>query len=328
MANYLVTGGAGFIGSHIAAALLKGGHRVRILDNFSTGRRENLQAIQTLSPAALEVMEGDIRDKKACSRAVSGLDFVFHEAAQISVPQSINDPETTQEINIQGTLNVLLACKEAGIKRFVLASSTSIYGDSPDEKDALKPKREHLAPHPLSPYALSKLVGEYYCRLFSNLYGLPAVALRYFNVFGPRQDPASEYAAVIPKFIERLLQNTPPIIYGDGEQSRDFVFVEDVVQANLKACHQSGVEGEVFNVASGRSYSLLQLFEILKKIFKSSQTPVFAPARPGDIRHSRADVKKARDRLGYSPEVGFRQGLKATVESMKFQNSEARGTTK
>ncbi|MGA3084776.1 MAG: SDR family oxidoreductase [Thermodesulfobacteriota bacterium] len=317
MANYLVTGGAGFIGSHIAEALLKEGHQVRILDNFSTGRRENLQAIQLIAPLNLEIIEGDIRDKKVCDQVVSDMDFIFHEAAQVSVPASVNDPETTQEVNIGGTLNLLSASKMAGIKRLVLASSTAIYGDSPDEKDSLKPKKEHLAPNPLSPYALSKLVGEFYCRLFSKMYGLPTVALRYFNVFGPRQAPNSEYAAVIPKFIERLLQNLPPIIYGDGRQSRDFVYVGDVIQANFQACHQDGIEGEVFNVASGRSYTLLQLLEYLKKIIPSAQEPVFAPARAGDIRHSKADIQKARKFLGFQPKIGLRKGLKPTVEFMK-----------
>jgi UDP-N-acetylglucosamine/UDP-N-acetylgalactosamine 4-epimerase len=319
MANYLVTGGAGFIGSHIAETLLKEGHLVRILDNFSTGHRENLQNLQSAFASSLEIIEGDIRDPKACDLAVSGLDFVFHQAAQISVPQSIHDPETTQDVNIRGTLNVLQASQKAGIKRLVLASSTAIYGDSPIEKDAQKPKRETMPPNPLSPYALSKLVGEYYCRLFSKLYDMPAVALRYFNVFGPRQDPNSEYAAVIPKFIERLLQKASPIIYGDGKQSRDFVFVADVVQANLKACHQPGVSGEVFNVASGRSVTLLQLLENLKKIFKSDQAAVLAPARPGDIRYSKADIQKIRKLLGYQPEIGLRQGLKTTVDYMKKQ---------
>jgi nucleoside-diphosphate-sugar epimerase len=317
MANYLVTGGAGFIGSHIAEALLKEGHRVRILDNFSTGRRENIKAIEAIVPANLEIIEGDVRDRKACDLAVSGMDFVFHEAAQISVPESINDPETTQAINMGGTLNLLTACKQAGTKRLVLASSTAIYGDSLIEKDSLKSKKEHISPNPLSPYALSKLVGEYYCRLFSRVYQMPAVALRYFNVFGPRQDPHSEYAAVIPKFIERLLQDTPPMIYGDGKQSRDFVFVGDVVQANLKAARQPGIEGEVFNVASGRSFSLLQLLEQLKKILHSAQMPIFAPARVGDIRYSKADIQKARKVLGFQPAVRFRQGLKVTVDFMK-----------
>ncbi len=317
MANYLVTGGAGFIGSHIAEALLREGHRVRILDNFSTGRRENIKAIETVFPLNLEIVEGDIRDRKTCDLAVSGMDFVFHEAAQVSVPESVKYPEITQEVNIRGTLNLLSASQKAGIKRLVLASSTAVYGDSPIEKDSLKPKKEILAPNPLSPYALSKLVGEYYCRLFSKLYHLPAVPLRYFNVFGPRQDPNSEYAAVIPKFIERLLQDTPPVIYGDGKQSRDFVFVGDVVQANLKACHQPGIEGDVFNVASGRSFTLLQLLEHLKKIIHSAQLPVFAPAREGDIRFSKADIQKARNLLGFQPEVGFRLGLKTTVDFMK-----------
>lgn len=321
MANYLVTGGAGFIGSHITAALLKEGHWVRILDNFSTGRRENIAAIETVAPLNLEIMEGDIRDRKACERAVVGMDFVFHEAAQISVPESVLDPETTQEVNIGGTLNLLAACKKAGINRLVLASSTAVYGDSPIAKDALKPKKEHWVPHPLSPYALSKLVGEYYCRLFSKIYQMPAVALRYFNVFGPRQDPNSEYAAVIPKFIERLLQDTPPVIYGDGKQSRDFVFVGDVVQANLKAALRPEIEGEVFNVASGRSYTLLQLLGSLKKILHSEHLPVFAPARAGDIRYSKADIQKARKLLGFQPEVGLLQGLRATVDFMKKEKA-------
>lgn len=316
MAHYLVTGGAGFIGSHIAEALLKEGHGVRILDNFSTGRRENIQTIKGSFPTGLEVLEGDIRDQKVCGQAASGMDFAFHEAAQVSVPQSVLDPETTQEINIKGTLNLLLACKKAGVKRMVLASSTSVYGDDPSESQARRPKHEGLIPRPLSPYALSKLVGEYYCALFSRLYDQPAVALRYFNVFGPRQDPNSEYAAVIPKFIERFQMDLPPFIYGDGRQSRDFVFIQDVVQANLKACHQEGVAGEVFNIASGRSYTLLQLFDYLKKMVKSSHSPQFAPVRPGDIRHSRASIRKAEKWLGYHPEIGLRQGLKRTVESM------------
>jgi nucleoside-diphosphate-sugar epimerase len=325
MAHYLVTGGAGFIGSHIAEALLKEGHRVRILDNFSTGRRENIRSIEAVAFSNLEVIEDDVRDRKACDLAVAGMDFVFHEAAQISVPESINDPETTQEINMGGTLNMLSACRRAGTKRLVLASSTAIYGDSPIEKDSLKPKKEHWVPNPLSPYALSKLVGEYYCRLFSKVYQMPAVALRYFNVFGPRQDPNSEYAAVIPKFIERLLQDTPPVIYGDGKQSRDFIFVGDVVQANLKAARRPGIEGEVFNVASGRSITLLQLLGHLNKILRSAQIPVFAPARAGDIRFSRADTQKARSLLSFQSEVGFRKGLKATVDFMKKEKGKRQG---
>jgi nucleoside-diphosphate-sugar epimerase len=313
MANYLVTGGAGFIGSHMTETLLKEGHRVRVLDNFSSGRRETIEFLKAAFASSLEIIEGDIRDRKTCDQAVSGLDYVFHQAAQVSVPRSIIDPETTQEVNIRGTLNVLQASKKAGIKRLVLASSTAIYGDSSNEKEAQKPKKETMVPNPLSPYALSKLVGEYYCRLFSKLYEMPAVVLRYFNVFGPRQDPQSEYAAVIPKFISRLLQGSPPIIYGDGQQSRDFVFVADVVQANLKACRQPGIAGEVFNVASGRSVTLLQLVEQLKKIFKSDQVPVFAPARAGDIRYSRASIQKARKFLGYHPKTGLRRGLIATI---------------
>ncbi|MEW6187619.1 MAG: SDR family oxidoreductase [Thermodesulfobacteriota bacterium] len=317
MANFLVTGGAGFIGSHIAETLLKAGHRVRILDNFSSGRKENILLLRKIAPGMLKVVPGDIRDQRTCARAVSGMDFIFHQAAQISVPASMNDPETTQEVNIKGTLNLLLAGKKAGIRRLVLASSTAVYGDNLIEKEAKKPKTETLAPNPLSPYALSKLVGEYYCRLFSRTYGVSAVALRYFNVFGPRQDPGSEYAAVIPKFIVRLLRNQAPVIYGDGRQSRDFVFVGDVVRANLLACRRQGIEGEVFNIASGRSYNLLQLLGQLKKILRSDQNPVFEPARAGDIRYSSADVQKTRTLLGYEAKIPFSQGLLRTIEAMK-----------
>jgi nucleoside-diphosphate-sugar epimerase len=317
MANYLVTGGAGFIGSHIAETLLKAGHRVHVLDNFSSGRKENIHPLRKIAPGRLKVIEGDIRDRRTCDRAVSGMDFIFHQAAQISVPASMNDPETTQEVNIKGTLNLLLAGKKAGIRRLVLASSTAVYGDSLIEKVAKKPKTESLTPNPLSPYALSKLVGEYYCRLFSRTYGVSAVALRYFNVFGPRQDPGSEYAAVIPKFIERLLQNQAPVIYGDGKQSRDFVFVGDVVRANLQACRRNGIGGEIFNIASGRSYNLLQLLDQLKEILRSDQNPVFEPARPGDIRYSSADVEKARSLLGFEAKTPFAQGLIRTVRAMQ-----------
>jgi nucleoside-diphosphate-sugar epimerase len=316
MAFYLVTGGAGFIGSHLVEALLQAGHDVRVLDNFSTGHRENLRTLKQKFPSRLKIQEGDIRDPQVCRRAVSGSEFVFHEAAQVSVPASVADPETTQEINIKGTLNLLSAGRKAGIKRLVLASSTSVYGDGADEAVNRRAKHENLPPCPLSPYALSKLVGEYYCRIFSNLYGLEALALRYFNVYGPRQDPRSEYAAVIPKFIERLLLDRPPVIYGDGGQSRDFVFIKDVVQANLLACHRSGLAGQVFNIASGRSYTLLQLFKYLQKILKSSHEPEFAPVRPGDIRHSRADIRKAKGLLGFQPAYDLRRGLEATVGSM------------
>ena len=317
MANYLVTGGAGFIGSHITAALLKAGDRVRILDNFSTGREENLRDLQKKYPRHLEVLRGDLRDSEACTRAVSEMDFVFHQAALGSVPRSIEDPRTTQEVNIGGTLNILQAARQGGVQRVVYASSSSIYGDQPSSGTAVQAKKETMVPNPLSPYAVSKVVGEYYCRIFSRVYGLPAVSLRYFNVYGPRQDPGSEYAAVIPRFVTALLAGKAPTIYGDGKQSRDFTYVDNVVQANLKACQAPGVEGEAFNVALGRNYDLLQLLEILQRLTGVQQAPVFDPPRPGDPRHSKADIRRAKVGLGYRPQTGFQAGLKKTVAWMK-----------
>ena len=320
MGNYLVTGGAGFIGSHITETLLSQGHTVRVLDNFSTGKRENLKRLQTLFPLSLQIVRGDIRNKKLCERTLSGMDYAFHQAAAVSVPKSVEDPETTHQVNITGTLNILLAAKKAGLKKVVFASSSAVYGDETLESKARKPKHENLPPNPLSPYGLSKLVGETYCRLFSRLYGLATHSLRYFNVFGPRQDPRSEYAAVIPKFVSALLSDSSPIIFGDGKQSRDFVYVGDVVQANLKACHLAGSAGEVFNVAMGRAYTLLQLLRTLQKITKKENLPVFAPPRPGDIRHSRAATQKIQKMLGYRPQCDLRQGLVKTVESLAAAN--------
>jgi nucleoside-diphosphate-sugar epimerase len=316
--TYLVTGGAGFIGSNIVETLLRKGEKVRILDDFSTGKRGNLSFdVKT----AVEVIEGDIRDLETCRRAVKNVRYVLHHAALGSVPRSVEDPLTTHEINVQGTLNMLLASRDGGVHRFVYASSSSVYGDQDGEgvvagdPEAVSPKTERMKPDPLSPYAASKLAGELYCRLFCSLYGLGTVSLRYFNVFGKRQDPESEYAAVIPRFIQALLMGTPPVIYGDGKQSRDFTHVDDVVRANLMVFSAPGeCLGGVFNIACGRRYSLLELLGELQAHVGKRVEPTFSDARKGDIRHSMADVSLARTMLGFEPETSFRRGLEKTVQ--------------
>lgn len=305
MAHYLVTGGGGFIGSNLVAELLRRGHRVRVLDNFSTGRRPNLAPFA----ADVELVEGDIRSYHIVARAVKGVDHVLHQAALGSIPRSIADPITTNEVGISGTLNLLLASVEAGVKRFVFASSSSIYGDNP-----VSPKVETMAPNPKSPYAVAKLGAETYCRVFHQIYGLETVALRYFNVFGPNQDPNSQYAAVIPKFLRLLLRGERPTIFGDGETSRDFTFVENNVNANLLACEAPGVGGQVYNIACGGSYTLKELVTGLNKILGTQIEPEFAPSRAGDIRHSKADISKAEKELGYRPTVDFYTGLQRLVE--------------
>ena len=312
MTTSLVTGGAGFIGSHIVEELVRRGHAVRVLDDFSTGKAANLSAVRD----RVDVIEGDVRDLAACRRAAAGADFVFHEAAQISVPKSVEDPFLNDGINVGGTLNVLWAAKEAGAKKLVFASSTSVYGDNPD-----LPKRETMSGVPLSPYALSKWIGERYCQSFSRIYGLPTVALRYFNVFGPRQDPRSQYAAAVPIFITRMLAGEPPVIYGDGEQTRDFVFVEDVAQANLLAAEATGVSGEVFNVASAESLTVNRLARTIADVLGRALTPIYAPERAGDIRHSAADIDKIEAVLGYSPRFDFRRGLERTIAWYREQRS-------
>jgi len=304
MDKYLVTGGAGFIGSNIAEELVKRGYAVRIIDNFLTGKRENISSFLD----KIELVEGDIRDYDACSSALEGVDFVLHQAALPSVPRSIEDPLLTTEINIKGTLNILLASREAEVKGFVFASSSSVYGDDPN-----LPKKEGNVGNPLSPYAVSKLAGEKYCRVFSQIFGLSAVCLRYFNIFGPRQDPSSQYAAVIPNFIKRMLKGETPTIFGDGEQSRDFTYVSNVVEANILASKTEGASGEVFNIACGERTTVNSLASYLNKILKTEISPSYDEPRPGDVRHSFADISKARKMLKYEPLVPFGKGLEETI---------------
>lgn len=305
MSLYLVTGGAGFIGSHLTEKLVNVGERVRLLDNFLTGKKENIASFLD----RVELIEGDIRDFDVCRLACKDVDYVLHQAALPSVGRSVEDPATSNEINVTGTLNLLRAACKAGVKRFVFASSSSVYGDD----DSL-PKKEGREGRPLSPYALSKLTGEHYCRLFFQLYGLSTVCLRYFNIFGPRQDPYSPYAAVIPSFIFRLLRGEPVIIFGDGEQSRDFTYVANVVEANLLAIQaENKVSGEVFNIAGGQEITVNALAAEISRLLGAENEPIYAEPRPGDIRHSLADISRARQVLGYEPHYGFREGLRETV---------------
>jgi len=301
LTSFLVTGGAGFIGSNITLRLLKEGHRVRVLDNFSTGKRENLKGLG----AGLEVIEGDIRDLAVVKNAMKGVDYCLHQAALSSVERSIRDPIPTTEANIRGTLNVLMAAKEAKVKRVVFSSSSSIYGGG-------------TQPNPLSPYAATKLVGEHYSRLFFRLHGLNVITLRYFNVFGPHQDPESEYAAVIPRFIKAALKNQRPFVYGDGEQSRDFTYVDNVVEANILAVNtQNKAAGEDFNIATSNSITVNKLWALISKETQKDIKPVFMPPRKGDVRHSLADISKAREELGYNVKVSFETGLAKTIEYFK-----------
>ncbi|NWF93003.1 MAG: SDR family oxidoreductase [Syntrophaceae bacterium] len=310
MSNVLVTGGAGFIGSNLTEALLKQGHRVRVLDNFLTGKKENLRFDHNYS--SLEIVEGDIRDLAVCQKSMKGVEYVFHQAALPSVQRSVEDPLTSNSINVVGTLNILLAARDAGVKRLIYASSSSVYGDTPT-----LPKREEMPPNPLSPYALQKYVGEQYCKLFFRLYGLETISLRYFNIFGPRQDPKSIYSAVIPRFIDALLEGRSPVIFGDGEQSRDFTYIENVVQANLLAMSANHLNGEAINIACGRRTSLNQLLEILKGITGSRVSATHQEPRKGDVRHSLADIEKGKQVLHYEPRVGIEAGLEKTVEYFK-----------
>jgi len=303
----LVTGGGGFIGSHIVERLLGDGHDVRVLDNFATGRRENLLAFTE----DVDLVEGDIQSYERVHTAVRDRDVVFHQAALPSVPRSIQDPLTSNAVNVIGTLNVLLAARDSGVRRVVYASSSSVYGANP----AL-PKREDLPTLPISPYAVAKLAAESYCRSFTEVYGLETVALRYFNVFGPRQDPLSQYSAVVPLFITKLLDGEAPTIFGDGEQSRDFTPVANVVEANLRAAEAQGdgVVGCVFNAACGERYTLNHLFGEIRELAGADVEPSYAPPRLGDVKHSQADIARAREHLGYEPLVTLADGLRGCVE--------------
>jgi UDP-N-acetylglucosamine/UDP-N-acetyl-alpha-D-glucosaminouronate 4-epimerase len=301
---YLVTGGAGFIGSHLAEELLRRGHRVRVADSLVTGRRENLQTLN-----GIEFLEGDLADAGFARRAVAGAEVVLHQAAIASVPRSVKDPITSNRANVDGTLNVLVAARDAGVRRVVFAGSSSVYGDS-----SALPKHEAMPTNPLSPYALQKAVGEQYLGMFTRLYGLETVSTRYFNVFGPRQDPSSPYSGVISVFATALLENRPPTIYGDGEQTRDFTYVANVVDGVLRAAEAANVSGEVINVATGGRISLNDLFDTMKHIVGGTVEPIYAEPRAGDVRDSQADIGKARRLLGYEPVVSFEEGLRRTIE--------------
>jgi nucleoside-diphosphate-sugar epimerase len=304
MANYLVTGGAGFIGSHLSEELVRRGHRVRVADSLITGKRANLDHI-----SGVEFLEGDLADMAFAQQAVEGMNYVLHQAAIPSVPRSVKDPITSNRANVDATLNVLVAARDAGVKRLVFAGSSSAYGNTPT-----LPKHEDMPDSPLSPYALQKVVGEQYLQMFTRLYGLETVTIRYFNVFGPRQDPSSPYSGVISVFATALLENRPATIYGDGGQTRDFTYVANVVDGVLRACEANGASGEVINVATGGRISLNELYHTMKKLVGATVDPVYVDTRAGDVRDSQADISKARRILGYEPVVSFEEGLRRTVE--------------
>jgi nucleoside-diphosphate-sugar epimerase len=322
MALYLVTGAAGFVGSSIVRELIRRGEQVRGLDNFETGKRENLAPVLS----HIEFLEIDIRDEERLPQAFAGVDYVLHQAALPSVPLSVAKPVRSHTININGTLNVLLAARAAGVKRVVYAGSSSAYGET-----LSLPKREDMLPSPVSPYAVQKLTGEYYMRCFAKIYSLETVCLRYFNVFGPRQDPSSPYSGVMAKFIRQMLAGEAPTIFGDGQQTRDFTYVDNVVQANLDAAVVStqGVSGECFNIGTGRQLSLNFVFETLREITGFAGNLKYAPPRVGDVRHSQADISRARQLLNYSPAISFEEGLRRTVEwyqTEAIQNSSVTGS--
>lgn len=302
----LVTGGAGFIGSHIAEALIRRGARVRVIDNLSTGHLSNLDNIG----AKVDFIRGDLADETAVSKAVEGVELIFHEAALPSVPRSVANPRDTHLACVEGTFNLLLAAKEKGVRRVIYAASSSAYGDQPT-----LPKTESMLPAPVSPYAAAKLVGEYYCQAFTRTYGLETICLRYFNVFGPRQDPNSPYSGVVSRFIELLIRGDRPVIYGDGEQTRDFTYISNTIEANMLAAETDRGIGEVINIANGARVTINELFQLVREIMeRDSIEPEYAPARTGDVLHSLADISRAREVLGYTATVGLREGLKATVE--------------
>lgn len=303
MAHYLVTGGAGFIGSHLTEELSRRGHRVRVVDSLVTGRRSNLDHVP-----GIEFIEGDLADPDVARAAVQGCAYVLHQAAIPSVPRSVQDPVTSHRANVDGTLNILVAARDAGVERLVFAGSSSAYGDT-----AVLPKREEMPPDPLSPYALQKVIGEQYLRMFTRLYGLETVSIRYFNVFGPRQDPSSPYSGVISVFATALLERRRPTIFGDGGQTRDFTYVANVVDGVLRACDAPGASGQIINVATGGRISLRALFDTMRSLIGVDLEPIFAAPRVGDVRESQADIARAREILGYTPTVSFEDGLRATI---------------
>ena len=302
--HFLVTGGAGFIGSHLVRRLVADGGRVRVIDNLATGKRERLRDLESV----IEFIEGDLAEPSLCDKVLDGIDYVLHQAAVPSVQRSVKNPLETNRSNVTSTLNLLESSRKHNVRRFVYASSSSAYGDTP-----VLPKREDMPPNPMSPYALQKFVGERYCQLFFRLYGLETVSLRYFNVFGPGQDPYSEYSAVIPKFATRLGKGEPIVVYGDGEQSRDFTFVDNVVEANILALRAARAAGYVINVGCGERVTLNRLVELLQEILKVRATVDYQPARPGDVRDSLADISLAEEILGYRPRVALAEGLQRTV---------------
>ncbi len=308
MAHYLVTGGAGFIGSHIVRRLIADGHRVRVLDNLSTGNMDKLADVID----RVEFVEGDLRQEADCQAACAGVEMVFHEAALPSVPRSVENPQTFHANNIDGTFQLFLAAKEAGCRRIIYAASSSAYGDQPTQ-----PKRETMLPAPLSPYALNKLVGEYYARVFYESYGLETISLRYFNVFGPHQDPESQYAAAIPAFVSAILKGEQPLIYGDGEQTRDFTHIDNVVEANMLAAAAKTTQGQVINISCGESVTINQVITTINRLLGTSRTPRYAPPRAGDVKHSLADITLARDVIGFEPHVTFEDGLARAIEWYK-----------
>jgi len=312
MKKFLVTGGAGFIGSHIAERLVKEKCYVRVLDNFSSGKKENLEKIAS----KIDLIKGDICSFKTCQKATKGIDFVLHQAALRSVPKSLNNPPRYNRVNIQGVLNLLQASSENKVKLFVLASSSSIYGDV-----KTFPEKENFLPQPISPYALTKLAGEHYCKIFSYHYGLPTVSLRYFNVFGPRQAVDDEYAVVIPKFITSILNTQSPPVFGTGRQSRDFTYIDNVVTANILATERMNFKGEIFNVAGGKNYTVLELLKILNSLTGKNIEPLFLPPRRGDVFKTQADLSNSRKFLGYFPKIDFLKGLELTIEYFKNKNS-------
>ena len=313
--SYLVTGGAGFIGSHLVETLLRRGHRVRVLDNLSTGKRANLAGC-----AGAEFIEGDCADPEAARRAVRGMEFVLHQAAVASVPRSIADPVSSHRANVQGTLTVLLVARDEGVRRVVFAGSSAAYGDT-----LVLPSTEDLPTSPLSPYALEKIAGEQYCALFTRLYGLETVTTRYFNVFGPRQDPASPYSGVIALFASALLEGRAPIIYGDGTQTRDFTYVANVVDGVLRACEAPGAAGATVNLAAGGRVSLNDLVSMMNRIVGTNLQPIYRERRAGDVRDSQADIRKAEALLGYRPFVSCEEGLRRTLDWYREENAALSG---